>query len=410
MPERFDVIIVGGGIIGASVAYHLMELGAGSVAVLERNTVASQATSRAAALLRHVRYKTEEMPLVHYTYDLLPRLEGELGESFGFRRTGGCHLVTSSEARATLERCVQAASAAGIAVEWIDADDARRRVPWLDARSALAIAFSPSDGVVDPHAFANAYARLARRRGAVIRQNAAVTGLLRSGRRVSGVQAGSDRLEAAIVIDAAGAWAGLLAWEAGFGLGMAPVRSHYWITAADGGFPHSMPFVIMPDANAYVRPERGGLVIGLREAQSRSFDPRDLPADLNGYELSASEDGHRLLLDGYPRLKPLFPALDSVRFQTFVEGLTTYTLDGRFLLGPVPGVEGLFVATGCCGSGIAASGGIGRAVAELCLGRETFADLAPFRPDRFGTDDPFDAAFRTRCATARAAKFEIRSR
>ncbi|MFO0996123.1 MAG: FAD-dependent oxidoreductase [Alphaproteobacteria bacterium] len=405
MPERFDVVIVGGGIVGASIAYHLTAFGARSVALLERNAVASQATSRAAALLRHVRYKAEETPLTRHTYDLIPKLEEDLGESFGFRRTGGIHLVTSPERHATLEQCVSAAASAGIEVQWIDTAAAKRHVPWLDAGSALAIAFTPSDGVIDPHAFAHAYARLARRRGAVIRQQAAVTGLLRSGHRVRGVQLGTESIEAAIVIDAAGAWASLLAWEAGFGLGMAPVRSHYWITTPDGGFPPSMPFVLMPDANVYVRPERGGLVIGLREAQSVSVDPRTLPPELDGFQLSGGDDSHQLLVNGFPRLKPFFPELDKVRFQTFVEGLTTYTLDGRFLLGPVPGVDGFFAAAGCCGNGIAASGGIGRAMAELCLGRPAFADLAPFRLDRFGAIDPFDAEFRRQCATARSTKF-----
>jgi sarcosine oxidase subunit beta len=409
MPERFDVIIVGGGIIGASIAYHLTTLGVGSVAVLERNALAAQATSRAAALLRHVRYKTAEAPLVRDTYALIPKLEDELGEPFGFRRIGSLHLVTSPARQANLERCTHAAEAAGVEVEWIDASAAKRHVPWLDARGALAIAYTPADGVIDPHAFANAYARVARRRGAVIRQRAAVMGLLRSGRRIQGVRTEAGDIEGGIIIDAAGAWAGLLAWEAGFGLGMAPVRSHYWITAPDGGFPVAMPFVIMPDANAYVRPERGGLVIGLREMQALSVDPRTLPDDLDGYELRKGDDGQQLLVDGYPRLKPFFPTLDGVRFQTFVEGLTTYTLDGMFLLGPVPGVDGFLAATGCCGNGIAASGGIGRAAAELALGAVPSFDLAPFRLDRFGIIDPFDAAFRARCAAARATKFEIRA-
>ena len=205
MPERFDVVIVGGGIIGASIAYHLMALGAGSVAVLERNALAAQATSRAAALLRHVRYKTAEMPLVHYTYDLIPKLENELGESFGFRRIGSLHLVTTPARQANLERCVRAAEAAGVEVDWLDAASAERRVPWLDASGALAIAFTPADGVIDPHAFANAYARLARHRGAVIRQHTAVTGLLRSGRRIDGVAAETGNIAAGTVIDAAGA-------------------------------------------------------------------------------------------------------------------------------------------------------------------------------------------------------------
>jgi 4-methylaminobutanoate oxidase (formaldehyde-forming) len=205
-------------------------------------------------------------------------------------------------------------------------------------------------------------------------------------------------------VDAAGAWAGLFAHAAGVRLPMAPVRSHYWVTGTELNLPRHMPFVILPDANAYLRPDLGGLLIGLREAESLSLDPRTLPGAVGGWALCENGEGWRILMDQADRLRIFLPALDELDFAHFITGLSTYTPDAQFVLGPAPSLGGYIAATGCCGAGIAASGGFGQAVADLIAGRPASYDLGLFRPDRLGPIDPYSPEFRARCAAARSAK------
>lgn len=185
---------------------------------------------------------------------------------------------------------------------------------------------------------------------------------------------------------------------------MAPVRSQYWLTEADPIFPRHQPAVILPDARAYTRPELGALLFGLREHASVSLDARELPLDISGYAFADDPNGWRSLEDGAPALRMFLPALDRLRNRSYVVGCSTYTPDGLFLLGEAPGITGLLMASGCCGAGIAVSGGLGDAVASLALGEEPTCDITPFRLDRFGAVDPFAPAFRARCGDARARK------
>jgi 4-methylaminobutanoate oxidase (formaldehyde-forming) len=237
-----------------------------------------------------------------------------------------------------------------------------------------------------------------------ILQNRAVKSVLLHQGAVKGVQTSEGNLEGSVVIDAGGVWAGLLAWDLGIGLPMAPVRSHYWITAPDSLFDRNQPFVILPDARAYTRPEGGQLLFGLRESKGVSVDPRRLPEDLSGFMIGRPEDERESLLEGYPLLHPLFPGLDKIGIAHYITGLSTYTPDGLFVLGPVPGIKGFLAAAGCCGAGIAASGGIGRAVAELAAGVPCTVELHPFSVERFGPVDPMSEAFQKRCADARSRK------
>lgn len=404
MAERFDLAIIGGGILGISTAYHAVRMGAVSVVVLERNQIASQATPRAAALLTQIRYKKSQLPIVQRTFAAIDELRTELKDDFGLRRTGSLHVASSPATEAPLRIHAEEARLAGVKIDWIDADEARRRTPWLDASGANAIAWTSTDMVADPHLFTHAYATAARARGAVIRTNAAVTGLVRNATDVLGVKTTTGEIHAGAVIDAAGAWASLVARDAGADLPMAPVWSHYWVTAPDAGFPSNMAYAILPDARAYVRPEVGGAIIGLRERQSLSLDPRTLPGDVDGLVRNSDDEADAMLLAGAGPLRTYFPGLDELHFVRFMAGLSAYTPDGEFVLGPVPGTARFYAAAGCCGSGIACSGGIGLAVAEAALGRPPSFDLTPFRPARFGAVDPFTPDFRERCAASRSGK------
>jgi len=262
----------------------------------------------------------------------------------------------------------------------------------------------PDDAFIDRYRLANGYARAARPRGVFMRLGEEVTSILRNGTAVQGVRTREGEIHARRVVDAGGAWAGLLAWEVGARLPMAPVRSHYWIIEPEASFPADMPYVILPDTHAYVRPEPGGLIVGLREPSSMSVDPRSLPGNLAGISFGDEAEGWDIYIQGSEGLRRFYPALDQARFTEFITGLSTYTPDGQFVIGPVPHLDGYLVASGCCGAGMAASGGIGLAIAELVAGRQRTLDLEPFRADRFGAVDLSSQEFRAGCAATRSAK------
>lgn len=401
--QHADLVIIGGGVFGLSIAYHYARLEVGRVLLLERNALAAAATSRAAALLTRARAKTALMPLIAQTYADIALLETELGESLDLRQVGGLHLAASETRARELRELVIVAERAGLRVEWVSADEASRRVPWLNPEAVAAAAFMAEDAFIDPYRLAMAYARAARMYGASLRQRIAVRDLRQQGERITGVVTDQGVIYAGCVVDAAGAWANVLAARIGIGLPMVPVRSQYWITAPDPLFPRDHPMVIMPDASAYSRPELGGLLFGLRERQSISFDPCQLPDELSGFALG-EEGGWSSLEEDAPRLRRFLPALDQLKIASHISGLSTYTPDGLFVLGPAPGLQGFLAATGCSGAGIAAVGGVGLGVARLAAGLPSPFDLTPFRVDRFGPVDPLSPAFRQRCEQARSSK------
>ena len=402
-PNSADLVIIGGGLWGLSIAWHYARLDIGRVIVLERNTLASAATGRAAALLTRARAKTVLMPLIAQTYLDIAALEGESGESLDSYPVGSLHIAASESRQRELQELVVIAAQAGLRVEWLTADEAGRRAPWLNPEAVTAAASMPEDAYIDPYRLAMAYARSARMHGAILRQGVAVHALRRQGDRVTGVMTDQGVVYTGCVVNAAGAWANRLVLPLDIGLPMTPVRSQYWITAPDSLFPRDHPMVVMPDASAYSRPELGGLLFGVRERRSISVDPRDLPDHVEGLALG-EKGGWPSLLEGAPALRRFLPALDRLEIAHHITGLSTYVPDGLLVLGPMPGLQGFLAATGCSGAGIAVSGGVGKGVAALTAGHPGPFDLTPFRPDRFGAVDPLSPEFRRRCEQARSSK------
>jgi 4-methylaminobutanoate oxidase (formaldehyde-forming) len=210
-----------------------------------------------------------------------------------------------------------------------------------------------------------------------------------------------------VVIAAAGAWSNTLLAPLGAFVPTAPVRSHYWITDRDSLFPDRHPVAFLPDARAYTRPELGALLFGLRDRTSVCADPTALPRDVSGFAFDEDPDGGRALEEGFSDLVRFIPALGRAGIAHYVCGLSDYTPDGLPVVGPLEGAEGLIAVAGC-GAGIAISGGVGLAAAELAAGGEPSLDISAFDPGRFGAVDPFDPAFRRRCAAARSRKGQDR--
>jgi 4-methylaminobutanoate oxidase (formaldehyde-forming) len=337
------------------------------------------------------------------TYEAIGELERELGEPLGLQRPGTLYGAAGQAHVEALRDLARVASQAGIAVEWVGPSRAKALAPWLEVDALEACAFMPEDGFLEPHRLASAYARAAAWEGAVVRSRVEVKRLLVAGGAVVGVETDAGTVDAGVVVLAGGAWSGALAFRHGVALPMAPVRSQYWVTERSSLFPEEQPIAVLPDANAYARPELGGaLLFGLRERASYSVDARDLGP--SGPVSLPDPGGWDALVEGGSAFSKLCPTLNDVGIAHHVAGFSTYTPDGMPLLGHVPELSGLLVATGCCGAGIAVSGGAGLGVAALAAGRPPRLDLSSFEPGRFGAVDPFALAFRGRCERARSSK------
>ncbi len=400
----YDHVIIGGGVVGASVAYHLACMEVGSVLLLERNELASAASSRAAGLLLQVTAKPTKTPLALLTRQIINTLEDELSDTVGFHGVGSLRVAVSDDCQSELDTVADDAARHGIAIQWLDTEDARSLVPWLDSSRANRIAFFPTDGYVDPYLLATAYARAARGRGVEFRLRTAVEDIVVEKGQVTGVKTSGGEIACGNVIDAGGAWASLLSAQVGFLLPMAPVRSHYWITAPDDALGGDHPVVLLPDAAAYTRPDVDSLLLGIQEPHSATFDARDLPNDPAAFSPTTGDEHWDILADAADRVGQFYPGVADIEVASYVCGLSCYTPDGQIVLGPVPGVSGFLAAAGCCGSGVMLSAGMGAAIADLALGRAPQFDISPFRPDRFGRVDPYSIDFRASCAGARARK------
>jgi len=402
--ETADIVVIGGGVLGGAVAFYLAKQAAGRVIVLERDAVGQGNSGLAAGLLTRGRFKSHLIPMVLQTYEAIEDLEAILGRPLGMRRTGCLYATVSPEQQKAVRELAITSAHAGLKVEWCDGITASQMVPWLKLPRDTSVIFMPDDGYIDGYTLAKGYIQAARALGAEIHEQTPVLSICREGDRIIGVNTAYGEISAALVIDAAGVWAGMLARDIGINLPMAPVRSHYWITAPHESFSPKQPFVLLPDARAYARPEANRLLFGFREKRSVSVDPRALPTKMNNYVFHQDPNGWESLLEGIPDFGNFLPMIEEIEISSYTKGLSNYTPDGNFVLGKIPSIDGFLAATGCAGAGLAMSGGIGRLLSDMVAGRQPFADATPHRIDRFGEIDSLDLDFIQCCADARSGK------
>ena len=402
--KNYDHIIIGGGILGLSIAYHLARDSRDSVVVLERNELASAASSRAAGLVLQVTTKPSQTAMAKQTCDTIQMLERALGDTVGFHAVGSIRIAGSPQRTDELLRMEQGARDNNIPYQTLNASEAAEKAPWLDVNNAQRITFFPTDGYVDPYRLSTSYGLAARKLGVDIKPRCEVQNLLIEANQVIGVQTENGNIFGNSVTDAAGAWAALISAHAGYLLPIAPTRSHYWISTPNANYGGDFPIVILPDARTYMRPEVDGMLIGVQEPHSVTFDARDLPGNIDSFSPTKGEEHWDVIAGAMEEIAAFFPEIKTAEFASYISGLSTYTPDGNLVLGAVPGVDNLFTATGCCGHGIALSAGVGTTMSGLLQGDTKPDDLEPYDPSRFGKINPFSPEFRDRCAKARAFK------
>jgi glycine/D-amino acid oxidase-like deaminating enzyme len=381
LPGGAAAVVVGGGIWGCSIAYHLARAGLRDVVVLERRELASGNTPQAAGLVGQLR--SSEL-MVRSIRRVVGRLEGwaaEHGEESGFRPVGSLKLALTEGRVRELETHVARAESWGLDVELITPAVAGARVPFLDVRGVRAAAWIPGDGYVEPYTLAMAIARAARRLGVRFETGRPVTAIRIDRGAVRGVDTPSGPVESPRVVVAAGPWVERVLGAVGLAVDTVPLRHQHWTTAPMASVPADLPVVRVPDASVYIRPEVGGLMLGGFEARPRAFPMAELPPT---FEIEHTEKDLGVLEELAGGLTRVFPALAGAPVLKGCAGLPTFTPDGNYLLGPVPGVRGLWVAAGCNAIGIAGSLLVGEWLSELVLEGRTEADTRSQAPDRFG--------------------------
>jgi sarcosine oxidase subunit beta len=401
-----DILIIGCGIFGAAIAWALGRRGLGHrVLIVDRQPPASGATSRAAGLVTQVRSDPALQALAGETLAAIEVLKSHFGEDVGCHCVGALHVGPLAQ-KAALAHMLAACTATGIRGQWQDKAQVLAQSPWLDPEAFDIAAFFPDECYVDPYLLSSAYLRGALQMGAKLRLESRVAHIQHHAGAVTGIELEDGTvLPARIVVNAAGAWSNLLSVELGLPLPMAPVRSQYWITERSPEFFPSGPIVFMTNIRAYARPEVGALLFGIRENAPAVAAPRELPENLQGFVFDAADpDGWGNLVEAFEPLSRYFPAIKRLGIAHYITGPSNYTPDGQPIVGASAAIAGLLVATGCNGSGITYSAGVGRLITELICGDTPFMDASRLDPARALQINPFAPAFLQACAHARATK------
>ena len=375
--QSADVVIVGGGIIGLSTAYHLALKQPGlHVVVLEREPLTGTgATSKATGGIRH-QFGTEvNVRLTQLSYPAFTRFQEEHDQPIGFRAHGYLFLAGSDETWRTLQANVALQRGLGVPVELVRPEEARRLVPHLRIDDLRGGAFCALDGSANPTDAAQGYLRSARRLGVQVVCDATVTQLDVVGGRVTGVRAGDARY-ADVVVDAAGPCVAQIAELAGVSIPARPFRRQVFVLTPDPELPRGLPFTVDLETGWYLHQEQSGqLLFGGTDKDNRPGTEEVV--DWDGFDAVASAAMARV------------PAIaERAQVLRAYAGVRTLTPDHHAIIGPIPGVDGLVVATACNGHGFMHAPVVGTLLAEQIVdGRPTSLDISPLAADRFGQGD-----------------------
>lgn len=396
-----DAVVIGAGAFGLSVAFQLATLGAGNVVVLDRFAPGTQTSPRAAGLYKLVQADETLTRLSQLSIETIRGFTEATGVPLSYVASGSLLAARTPEHAELVEEETAAAKGWGIELEAVDAAGMHRLAPYLTGRDIRSAYFIPGDIYIEePRSLLEAYVTAIEQLGSLVIGETPVTGIRVDDGEVAGVETPRGDIVTSLVVDAAGAWAREVGALAGVDVPIAPVRHQLLITQPIAGMSPNEPIARIIDASSYLRPARGGLMMGGMESDPLPIDPRldpeftmaDTPLDMG-------------VLDAFTdALGPLVPALGDTPVAEHRGGLFTMTPDARFLAGPIPGLRGLWAATGCNGSGFSNSAGIGRALAEWIVGGEPPFDLSSLSPGRFGPG-PFADAELTAAGVWRYANY-----
>ena len=385
MVEHARAVVIGGGVGGTSIAYHLTELGWRDVVLIDRAELTSGSTFHSAGLVGQLRSTTTLTRMMMYGTSLYRRLAAETGVDVSWHEVGSLRLASTKERFEELQRQAGWAKTFGLPLELITPEEAQARFPLMTLDGVLGAVWLPTDGWLDPSGLAQALAAGARSRGATVRQHTRVVGVNLENGRVKGVEVetkGGERatIEAEVVVNAGGMFAPEIGRMADVTIPIIAMAHQYLFTNAIAGVTPNLPTMRDPDRLCYFREEVGGLCMGGYERDPMPWSLDGIPPDFN----------HRLLEPDWPRFDPIMagaisrvPAIADAGVTRMINGPEAFTPDNEFILGESE-VRGLFVAAGFCAHGIAGTGGIGQQMAQWIATGEPELDLWKMDIRRFG--------------------------
>jgi glycine/D-amino acid oxidase-like deaminating enzyme len=389
----FDVIVIGAGAFGCSLAFHLAEKRR-RVALVDRFAVASQTSPRAAGLFKQIQSTATRTRLAALSVQKLLNFERETGIPSLAVCSGSLMVARTPEHARYVERAAARAHEWGVDVELVDAAAAHRLMPMLRAEGLLATAHTPGDLYIEePLQLLDAYLQAASTLDVEILPHTEVTGIRIKSGEIQGVLTRTGTIDAPIVVDAAGAWARAVAATAGASLPIVPMRHQLYITAPIAGVQAQYPILRFVDSAVYVRVARRGLMLGGFESDPLPFDLRHRP----DFSMEQTPLDDSVLVRQTATVEDSVPALRDATIREHRGGLFTMTADGHFFAGPVAGARGLWALTGCNGSGFSFAPALGQVMAEWIVGGEPSIDLTEFAPARMSQDSLDDAQLAEAC-------------
>ncbi|MBF8289238.1 MAG: dependent oxidoreductase [Chloroflexi bacterium] len=380
LPTRAGVVVIGGGIVGCSVAYHLVRRGHTDVALLERQRLTSGTTWHAAGLATQLRATYNMSMLAKYSAELFPRLERETGMGTGFRQVGSLGIALSEARFEEFRRAASMARVCGFEVDVISPAKAAAMWPLMNPDGIVGAIHLPADGVANPTDVTMALAKGARNGGARIFEQVAVTDVLTADGRVTGVATPFGDIAADVVVNCTGMWARALGQKSGVTIPLHAAEHFYVITEPIPGLDPGLPVLRVMDEFAYVREDAGKLMVGFFEPGAKPWATDGIPEDFAFGRLPEDWDHLGPYVE---RMAGRLPVLRDAGIKLFFNGPESFTPDDRYILGEAPELSGYFVAAGFNSVGFQSGGGAGRALADWIVDGHAPMDLSEVDIRRF---------------------------
>ena len=371
-PTHADVVVIGGGIIGCSTAYHLARDHKCNVVVLEQNKITSGSTWHAAGLVGQLRSSASITQVLKYSVELYKNLEKETGLQTGWKMTGCLRLATNKDRWIEYQRLATTAQSFGMEMNLLTPAEVKKMFPLLETKDLVGASFLPTDGQASPSDITQSLAKGARMHGAKFYEGVRVTGFDIVGGRVNTVQTNQGTITCSRVVNCAGMWARQIGAMAGVNVPLQPVKHQYVITEKIEGLASDAPTIRDPDLRTYFKEEVGGLVFGGYEPNPKSWVQDDVPNDFE-FQLFDDDFDH---FEQHMKMALLrIPALEKTGIKKMINGPESFTPDGNFILGAAPELKNFYVGAGFNAFGIAAGGGAGWVLADWVMKGEAPTDL-----------------------------------
>ena len=372
LPTQAQIIVIGGGIIGCSTAYHLARDHKADVLLLEQGKITSGSTWHAAGLVGQLRSSASITKVLKYSVDLYKGLAAETGLDTGWKMTGCLRLATTQDRWTEYKRLATTARSFGMDMELVSADEVKRMWPLMDTSDLIGASWLPTDGQASPSDITQSLAKGARMHGAKIVEGVTVTGFRMDGRRITHVETTQGDIACDKVVNCGGMWARQLGAMAGVAVPLHPVKHQYIITEKIDGLSPDAPTLRDPDRRTYFKEEVGGLVMGGYEPNPQGWVTGDIPPN---WEFRLFDDDFDHFGQHLEQAIARVPALEHTGVKQMINGAESFTPDGNFILGPAPECDNMYVGAGFNAFGIASGGGAGWVLAEWVMRGEAPLDL-----------------------------------